>query len=272
MNGDSLAGGEYWRPLTAVFLHNNIIHLLFNMLALFAFSLCARLFHKSKYAWLGIFIVGAVVGNYVEGYIAPQTNVVGASGGVMAMWGGFIAVVWRAYFFKGKELEWVRNTLKLKSTLIPLFVQMVALDPFLFAWQVHVIGFLTGFVLGCLLSLRGQLYVCASRQGIAAVGDEVEVEMFRWHKWRRFRAVRLPVTVADDMNRSEDAVVLVRSAVNWRNRVEFEVVRVLAGTSCQWQSSPKLRPKVALSDFVVLARVHCPAEHQVTKGKQHGSA
>ena len=82
--GKILQGGEYIRLLTSGFLHANIGHLMFNMIALYSFSLGVGT-RFGFIAYLTIYFGSLIAGNLLALYIHrkhPDYRAIGASGAV----------------------------------------------------------------------------------------------------------------------------------------------------------------------------------------------
>lgn len=101
---------QYWRYLTAIFLHNGFSHLLFNSFALLVFAPpLERLLGWWRYAVLYLF--GGVLANVLSIAIStPSPGVdgtvsVGASGAIYAVYGAFlyIALLQRASMDEGSR-------------------------------------------------------------------------------------------------------------------------------------------------------------------------
>jgi membrane associated rhomboid family serine protease len=224
--------GEYWRLFTAAFLHANFLHILFNMLAFVIFAVYARQYERSKYAWRWTFLVGALVGNLAIGLHRPAIQAVGASGGIMALWGGYYAIVLRAHLWKSGELGHVRHTLTLMSETINLALQVVVLDHLIkgIGWEAHLGGLITGFAIGMLVPLRGQLYIYASRAGVAELTGNFKLVTRKLRSGRKISDVEHEVTLVDgSFDPAHDFVVTSSTWVDWRNRTHQRLARVLAG-------------------------------------------
>jgi len=97
--GDSIAAaglvkhdylrGEWWRLLTAPFLHGNIVHFLMNMAALAYLGKRLEVFARWPHLAL-VFVFSAVVGGDASAMLVIA-NSVGASGGLMG-WLGFLII------------------------------------------------------------------------------------------------------------------------------------------------------------------------------------
>ncbi len=87
-----VADGEYWRLLTAAFLHGGVVHLLLNMYALYLFGppLEAAL-GRARFA--ALYLVAAVGGSAASYAVAgPGQPSLGASGAVFGLLGAFFVV------------------------------------------------------------------------------------------------------------------------------------------------------------------------------------
>ena len=81
--------GAYWQLITSIFIHASIIHLAGNMLFLFIFGLRGEeMFSLPEY--LGIYLVGGLVGNLLSLVFGPYFVSVGASGAIFALFGACI--------------------------------------------------------------------------------------------------------------------------------------------------------------------------------------
>ena len=96
--GDYLAltkpiiGFNYWTILTAMFVHANFLHILFNMLTLYFFgTFCLQLIDTKRF--LAVYFIGGIFGNILYLLIGPTNSmVVGASGAIFAI-GGVLAMM-----------------------------------------------------------------------------------------------------------------------------------------------------------------------------------
>lgn len=77
--------GEYWRLLSAMFLHSDIMHLVFNMMALYILGRdIERFFGKKKF--LAIYFISGLVGTAASFLLIDGTSV-GASGAIFGLMG-----------------------------------------------------------------------------------------------------------------------------------------------------------------------------------------
>ena len=86
--------GQWWRLLTAAFLHGGIVHLAFNMLGLWeAGKQLCRLLGNGQFAL--VYLASALAGSAASLHYAAQSSVsVGASGAVFGVLGALLAASW----------------------------------------------------------------------------------------------------------------------------------------------------------------------------------
>lgn len=80
-----VAFGEFWRLLTAMFLHADLLHLIFNMLILYLLGRdIERFYGKAKF--IIIYFLAGLVGSGAS-YVFTQATSVGASGAIFGLMG-----------------------------------------------------------------------------------------------------------------------------------------------------------------------------------------
>lgn len=102
-----VAHGDWWRLLTAAFLHYGPIHLGMNMLALWWFGqpLEAAL---GRSRFLGLFIVSGLAGSAGALLLKPLAPTVGASGAIFGILGAAVVLErQRTYVFGGSALTMI---------------------------------------------------------------------------------------------------------------------------------------------------------------------
>ena len=86
--------GEWWRLITATFLHANLLHLTANVTALLAFGRIIETFVPR--AWLFFtYLVAGIAGSLASWWLFPNTAGLGASGAVMGLAGFVVVLGWR---------------------------------------------------------------------------------------------------------------------------------------------------------------------------------
>jgi membrane associated rhomboid family serine protease len=87
-----VANGEYYRMLTAAFLHANLLHILFNMMGLFIFGSQVEA-ALGRVRFLALYLVAAFGGSLCSLYFSPaRTYGVGASGAVFGLFGAYFVI------------------------------------------------------------------------------------------------------------------------------------------------------------------------------------
>jgi membrane associated rhomboid family serine protease len=92
--GPAVANGDWWRLITSAFLHGNILHIAFNMLALWWIGgpLEAAIGH---WRYLTIYLLSGLAGA-AGALIANPTDVtVGASGAIFGLLGAMLVIQWQ---------------------------------------------------------------------------------------------------------------------------------------------------------------------------------
>lgn len=131
-----IADGQYYRLITAAFLHASVTHILVNMVSLwFVGPPLERMLGRARF--LTLYILGALGGtslSYLFG--APNVVSVGASGAIFAVFGALIAVAHRQ---------------RVSMTPYVAILALNAVIGFLYPgidWRAHVGGLCTGLLLG----------------------------------------------------------------------------------------------------------------------------
>jgi membrane associated rhomboid family serine protease len=134
--------GEWWRILTAAFLHGSSTHLLFNMWALYVFGpeLERRL---GSVTFAVLYLSTAAAGGVAAFFLSDEfTLLVGASGAIFGLFGVWLVGSWR-----------VRHTRAGAALYRQLLVLLGINAVFSFvvpriSWQGHLGGFLAGLAIG----------------------------------------------------------------------------------------------------------------------------
>jgi membrane associated rhomboid family serine protease len=120
--GPLVADGEWWRLMTAGFLHASVIHIAFNMLMLWWFgSALEALLGRGRF--LVVYGLGLITGSAGALLLSPEAATVGASGAVFAVLGAGLVLERRGInVFGGAALMIV-----LLNVAISLFVPNISL-------------------------------------------------------------------------------------------------------------------------------------------------
>jgi membrane associated rhomboid family serine protease len=141
-------GGQWWRLLTSVFLHFGLLHLVFNMWALYVNGRMAeRIFGSVRY--LVIYLVAGVTGSLASLLWHPVVNGAGASGAIFGVLGALLA------FFVKKAGGVPASVTKAQLRIAMVFVAYSLLNGARYRGidnAAHIGGLIGGFLLGYLLS------------------------------------------------------------------------------------------------------------------------
>jgi rhomboid protease GluP len=143
-----IAGGEWWRLVTAGFLHGGIIHILMNSWVLFDLGAQVEEFYGAS-RMLVIYFIGTVAGFYASAWWSSAISV-GASAGICGLLGAMIAYGVRSQTsmgasIRGMYIRWALYILAF-GFLMPLTDNAA-----------HVGGLAGGFGIGYIAGTPGRL-------------------------------------------------------------------------------------------------------------------
>ena len=145
--GPAVADGEWWRLITAAFLHLGALHILFNMYALWLFGpIMEQMYGHVEFAV--IYVLCALGGNVLTILAAPDQPALGASGAIFGLFGLAFVVSRRRHLLLGPE---ARAMLSRVGTLLVLNVIITFSVPNI-SWTGHLGGLAVGAVIGLLLA------------------------------------------------------------------------------------------------------------------------
>ena len=132
--------GEWWRIFTAMFLHADFMHVLFNMFSLYLFGPeLERIAGKARFTT--IYLLSGIVGNAATYLLNSGSYAsLGASGAIFGIFGAFGALV----YYTRHTMPMLR---KLILPIIVISVIMTFLQPNVNIYA-HLGGLATGFLLG----------------------------------------------------------------------------------------------------------------------------
>jgi membrane associated rhomboid family serine protease len=160
-----LAGGEWWRLVTSMFLHAGLIHLALNAYVLWIFGNAMEQ-EIGRLATLGVFLTtGIFAGAASYAFASGFAVAVGASGAIFGLVGAFIA-------YNYLRRHHVMAQARLRSALSMLLINIVigfsipAID-----WRAHLGGVVSGLVAGLAIDPSRPRAVrrIASILGLAAI-------------------------------------------------------------------------------------------------------
>lgn len=131
--------GSWWLLITTAFLHSGLMHIMFNMWALYILGPGIER-QVGSLPFAGLYLASALLGSVA--YVAFNSGpAVGASGAVFGLFGAWLASSWRArHSVAGRsQLQSIGVILGI-NLLLPLAVPRIA-------WEAHVGGLVAGFVI-----------------------------------------------------------------------------------------------------------------------------
>jgi membrane associated rhomboid family serine protease len=93
--GPAVAHGDWWRLVTAMFLHGFLLHLLLNMLALWWIGAPVEEY-LGRVRFLLLYLVSGLAGSAGALVATPDGFVVGASGAIFGILGSMLILEWQA--------------------------------------------------------------------------------------------------------------------------------------------------------------------------------
>ncbi|PRP94723.1 Rhomboid protease GluP [Enhygromyxa salina] len=146
--GVLIVNGEWWRLLTAMFLHAGIFHIGFNMYFLWQVGrFCERLFGRPGY--LTIYLGTGLLAGMVSAAWTPTIPSVGASGALFGLFGAFLGFTLRRR--RSLPPEFVRMA-KMNALILGVLSVVIAVMIPRIDLVAHVVGFVVGLGLGYLIS------------------------------------------------------------------------------------------------------------------------
>ena len=147
MFGPLIAGGEYWRLFTAMFLHVGILHLASNSFTLLIFGrMLEGIYGPVRFAL--IYLVAGLFGSVASYLLNPISTSAGASGAILGVLGALVA-----FFLARRETlgEMGRQTLTGLAVIAAFILLFGFTQPGLDNWA-HVGGLAAGFAIGMALA------------------------------------------------------------------------------------------------------------------------
>ena len=170
-----IADEQYWRLLTAMFLHVGFVHLLFNSIGLLLFGgVVERLYGHVRFA--GIYLLAGLAGSVASYTLNAITVGAGASGAIFGVMGAFAA-----FFVSSRHVlgDTARQSLSGLGVLLAINLFFGFATPEIDNWA-HLGGLVGGFAVGLAFApqyRRGRLRVpFGQRYRIIFVG----VAIRRW--------------------------------------------------------------------------------------------
>jgi membrane associated rhomboid family serine protease len=158
-----LADGEWWRLVTAAFLHGSIIHLGFNMLVLwFVGAPVEQAIGRGRF--LAVYIVSGLAGSAGAIVFSPNAVTVGASGAIFGIFGAALVLeAQKSYVLGGQALGLIAVNLVFTFAIPNISVGG------------HIGGLIGGALSMLALSRLGRTHAIYGRPGLLGVAGVVAV-------------------------------------------------------------------------------------------------
>lgn len=160
LSAAALAQGRWWTPITSMFMHAGIAHLIFNMIALAQMGpIVALRFGRDGRAlatYLAFYLLCGLIGDAVYLVLHPTSAVpmIGASGAIFGLWGamarlgpnGSLVPIFSRQVGKETRSAIVSNLVIMAIVLLPA---LLSGQPGYggIAWEAHLGGYLAGLLL-----------------------------------------------------------------------------------------------------------------------------
>jgi rhomboid protease GluP len=139
--------GQYWRLITPVLLHGSILHLLFNMYALYAFGPGLESFYGHT-RFLALYLVGGFAGN-VASFIFSGSPSLGSSTAIFGLLGAE-----GVFMYQNRQIFGSRAQAALRNIImVGLINLLLGLSPGIDNWG-HIGGLLGGITFAWFASPR----------------------------------------------------------------------------------------------------------------------
>lgn len=157
-----IAQGQWWRVMTAALLHGDLMHLGFNMYALYIFGPpLEREVGSAPFA--ALYVAAAIAGGAAFYLLVPGGEAVGASGAIFGLFGAWIVASYR-----GRHTAQGQASLRSLLTLLAINLFIGFIPGARIAWQAHLGGLVAGGLIALLWTLPSLRSRPVPRMAIAA--------------------------------------------------------------------------------------------------------
>ncbi len=141
--GAYVMGGEWWRIISSGFLHASLMHLAFNMFALWQVGQFVEMIYGTPRMFV-IYFLAMIGGGLAVTYFEPNVVTVGASGAIFGLFGA-LAI---AGFRMGEQ---GRDIMKQTTGIIVINLVISFIPGSNISYEDHIGGLIAGAVFGLLL-------------------------------------------------------------------------------------------------------------------------
>ena len=172
--GPAIAAGQWWRLVTAGFLHGGLLHILMNSWVLFDLGAQVEEFYGGA-RMLVIYSVANVVGFYLSALWRPDVPSVGASAALFGMVGAMLALGFR---YRGGVGDMVRAVYGRYLIYLLLFSLLPGVD-----MAAHIGGLVGGFGLAYVAGRPEYQRSSVEQVWRIAAGLAIAATLYSFLKW-----------------------------------------------------------------------------------------
>ena len=138
-----------WTIVSAMFTHDGILHILFNMLALYFYGMYViALVGEARF--FIVYFLGGLIGNVLFLFLAsPNAIAVGASGAIFALGGVLVMLAPRL------KVMIFPIPIPMDLWIATIIFALISLSPGV-AWQAHAGGLITGLAAGYIFKIQAR--------------------------------------------------------------------------------------------------------------------
>jgi rhomboid protease GluP len=153
---------EYWRFVTALFLHGGLLHLGFNLFALYVLGpplerSIGTMRFVACYLISGLASGAGVIGLTLIGLVQPA-QLIGASGSIMGVVGA-----WAGFLLRHRHAPYAKQRLANVAVIVAIQIAFDLSTPQV-SMAAHLCGLIAGFFLGLILAPRAIIAPTARSQ------------------------------------------------------------------------------------------------------------
>ena len=161
--GPSVAQGDWWRLITAAFLHASILHIGLNMYVLWIIGQPVEAY-LGRARFLGLYFISGLAGSAGALVLTPHTPTLGASGAIFGILGALLIIEWQTTGrLAGNAMTWIVINLALSFVISNISIGG------------HVGGLIGGIIITLGYANWGRGHAALGKIGVAGVAGLVGV-------------------------------------------------------------------------------------------------
>lgn len=176
--------GEYWRFITPIFLHGDLMHALFNSFSLVLFGpALEQMLGKTKF--IAAYLIAGLIGNIGTYAVNPMDMIphIGASGAIYGLFGLYMfMVVFRKHLIDAGNAQIV-------TIIFFIGLVMTFMNPGINIYA-HIFGFIGGFALGNFTLSGAEPFSIYRNPRKSISSSSPQFDPNRWNKKRIPRKVK----------------------------------------------------------------------------------